>query len=80
MNANETLRGNNWWQKVLYFYVDGFKSMTVGRTLWAIIILKIIIFFLIVKLAFFPDFLNSVAGNDEEKADYVRHEMGVDRK
>lgn len=38
------------------FYVDGFRSMTVGKTLWAIILVKLFIMFAILKLFFFPDF------------------------
>lgn len=71
----ESLRGNNWLSKVWWFYVDGFKAMTVGRTLWAIIALKVIIFFVIIKWIFFPDFLAGKAADDEGKADYVRHEL-----
>ena len=33
----ETLR------KVIRFYVEGFREMTVGRTLWAIILIKLFI-------------------------------------
>jgi hypothetical protein len=41
------------------FYVEGFRSMTLGRILWAIILLKLFIMFAILKLFFFPDFLSS---------------------
>ena len=39
------------------FYLEGFRSMTLGRTLWIIILLKLFIMFFILKLFFFPDFL-----------------------
>lgn len=29
-------------KKVFRFYVDGFRSMTVGKTLWAIILVKLV--------------------------------------
>ena len=38
-------------------YRDGFRQMTVGKTLWALVIVKLIVLFLIVKLFFFPDIL-----------------------
>lgn len=44
-------------KKVVRFYVEGFRSMTVGKTLWAIILVKLFILFAILKLFFFPDFL-----------------------
>ena len=76
MNTGEDkLRGDNWPQRVFYFYVDGFRAMTLGRTLWLIIALKVIIFFVIVRFIFFPNFLASKADTDQLKADYVRHEL-----
>lgn len=47
----ETLR------KVIRFYVEGFREMTVGRTLWAIILIKLFILFAVLKVFFFPDLL-----------------------
>ena len=44
----ETLR------KVIRFYVEGFREMTVGRTLWAIILIKLFILFAVLKVFFFP--------------------------
>ena len=59
----ETLR------KVIRFYVEGFREMTVGRTLWAIILIKLFILFAVLKVFFFPDLL---AGNSpSEKAGCV---------
>ena len=71
----EQLRGNNWLSRIFYFYLDGFRAMTLGRTLWLIIAIKLFVFFVVIKFIFFPNFLNTVANNDQEKADYVRHEL-----
>ena len=40
--------------KVYRFYVDGFRSMTVGRVLWTVILIKLVVIFLVLKLFFFP--------------------------
>lgn len=59
--------------KVVRFYIDGFRSMTLGRTLWAIILLKLFILFAVLRLFFFPDLL---AGKSErERADYVMESL-----
>ncbi len=50
-------------------YYDGFRSMRLGKTLWAIILIKLFIIFAILKVFFFPNFLKEHAGGDE--ADYV---------
>lgn len=49
--------------------------MTVGRSLWAIIIIKLFIMFAVIKLFFFPDRLASEYENDEQRADAVRTEL-----
>lgn len=45
--------------RIWNFYIEGFHSMTLGRTLWLIIILKLFIMFAILKVFFFPNFLNT---------------------
>lgn len=57
------------------FYVDGFRNMTIGRSLWAIILIKLFIMFAVIKLLFFPDKLSSGYDTDEERADAVRNEL-----
>lgn len=54
---------------------DGFKNMTLGKTLWTLVIIKLIIMFLILKPIFFPNFLNSKFDDDESKAEYVREQL-----
>ncbi|KGO35494.1 MAG: DUF4492 domain-containing protein [Desulfoprunum sp.] len=53
------------------FYRDGFRSMTVGRTLWKIILIKLFVMFAILKLFFFQDYLGSNFSTEEERADHV---------
>ncbi len=36
--------------KIWRFYADGFRSMTVGRQLWALILVKVALLFLVFKL------------------------------
>ncbi len=68
-------------QKFNFFtmFRDGFKSMTLGRTLWIVAIIKLVIMFLILRPIFFPNFLNSKFQDAESKADYVREEL-IQRK
>lgn len=61
--------------RVFRFYRDGFRSMTVGRTLWAIIAVKLVVFFLILRWLLFPDFLAGKADSDQGKAEYVREQI-----
>ena len=65
----------NFLRKIFNFYYYGFKSMTVGKTLWIIIFIKLFIMFAILKVFFFPNFLNSKTTSYEEKIDYVLQEL-----
>lgn len=64
--------------KIFWFYVNGFREMTLGKTLWLIILIKLFVIFVILKLLFFPRFLND-KGDSRGKANYVRNEL-IDRK
>ena len=72
-NEKKTMRG--FWHRVADLYVDGFRSMTVGRTLWLLIIIKLIFIFGIMKLFFFPNLLSRDYDTDGERADAVRHAL-----
>ena len=48
---------NSFLYRVYDLYVDGFRHMRLGKTLWAIILIKLFIIFVVLKLFFFPDFL-----------------------
>ena len=51
------------------FYIDGFRQMRLGRTLWAIILIKLFIMFAILRLFFFPDLLGGKSAG--QRADFV---------
>lgn len=58
--------------KVVQFYLEGFRRMTLGRTLWCIILVKLFIMFAVLKAFFFPAYLQ---GNEEEKGAAVVSEL-----
>jgi uncharacterized membrane protein len=60
---------------IFRFYYEGFKSMTLGKNLWLIIIIKLFIMFAILKLFFFPDFLKTKFKTDEERSNYVIEQL-----
>jgi len=57
------------------FYRDGFKGMVIGKKLWKIILIKLFVMFVILKLFFFPNFLNTKFETDEEKGNYVLEQI-----
>ena len=68
-------KGRNIFYKILNFYVEGFRNMTVGKTLWLIIFIKLFILFAVLRLIFFPDFLKKNFSSDDERSDYVIEQL-----
>jgi len=56
---------------IIQFYIDGFKEMTWGRTLWVIIAIKLFILFFVLKLFFFPNYLKTNFSTDKERSSNV---------
>lgn len=61
-------RARRFLSATFHLYYDGFRSMTVGKTLWLVILIKLFIIFFVLKLFFFPDFLHEKAPKGQEAA------------
>jgi len=62
-------------RNIASLYTEGFRKMTLGRTLWKVIFIKLFIIFGVIKFFFFPDFLQTTFSNDSERAAYVMDNM-----
>lgn len=60
--------------RVFDLYYDGFRNMKLGRTLWAIILIKLVVIFVILKLFFFPNFIKQHTEKGEE-SEFVATEI-----
>lgn len=60
--------------RVYDLYADGFRNMTLGKTLWTVILIKLFIIFVVLKLFFFPNFIKQHAEEGEE-AEFVKSEI-----
>ena len=69
------MKKKNIFKRIFLFYYEGFKNMTIGRKLWAIIIIKLFIMFAILKIFFFKDFLNVRFTTEDEKAKYIIEQL-----
>jgi hypothetical protein len=67
------MRKEGFLYRVFDLYYDGFRSMRLGKTLWAIILIKLFVIFIVLKIFFFPNFLKQHAEGDE--AGYVATEL-----
>ena len=66
--------------RIWSFYLEGFREMQLGKTLWLIILVKLFIMksltimFFILKLFFFPNYLGKFAG-ESAKEEHVSNEL-----
>lgn len=60
--------------RIFRFYLEGFKQMKLGKTLWLIILVKLFIMFFILRLFFFPRVLNKY-DTTEQKEEHVSNEL-----
>ena len=61
-------------RQVFRFYMEGFREMRLGKTLWLIILIKLFIMFFILRLFFFPNYLGQF-DTEAEKEEHVSGEV-----
>lgn len=62
--------------RLFHFYYDGFRTMSWwGKRVWLIIILKLFIMFAVLKIFFFPDFLEKEFGSDKQRSEFVLDQL-----
>lgn len=65
---------NGFWFRAFNLYYEGFRNMTLGKTLWVIVLIKLFIIFVILKTFFFPNYLDEHS-TDGGESDYVANEL-----
>ena len=66
-------QNTNIFKRIFRFYIEGFRDMTWGRTLWLIIILKLFVFFVVLRIFFFQPYYKGL--NGKEKAEMVGRKL-----
>lgn len=61
-------------RKIGRFYIDGFKEMTIGKTLWVIILCKLFVMFAILKPIFFSNRLKALP-DENAKGTFVAKDL-----
>jgi flagellar basal body-associated protein FliL len=60
---------------IFHLYSQDFKNMTLGKKLWVIIAIKLVIIFLVLRLFFFPNFLKSNFKTDEQRSNHIIEQL-----
>lgn len=62
------------YMRIFHFYLEGFREMKLGKTLWLVILVKLFVMFFILKLFFFPNYLGKF-DSDSDKENHVSNEL-----
>jgi hypothetical protein len=68
-----------WQRTIARFYLDGFRTMTVGKTLWKVILIKLLVIFAVLKFFFFPDFLQTHFSTDQQRSEHVLEQITLQK-
>lgn len=66
-------------KKIYNFYLDGFRGMTIGKSLWLLILIKLAIIFLVLKLFFFPNIVKEESKRTGLEESQVVHDKLMNR-
>ncbi|EAJ7529972.1 membrane protein [Campylobacter jejuni subsp. doylei] len=66
--------------QIFNFYKESFKNLTLGKTLWKIIFIKLFVMFVILKLFVFDVNFNSIFKSDKEKSTFVLKNLTLEGK
>ncbi|RDU72107.1 DUF4492 domain-containing protein [Helicobacter brantae] len=61
----------NFFQKIFNLYYEGFRNMQLGKTLWKIIILKLIVLYGVLKLFVFDENFKTLYPHKEQRSEFV---------
>ena len=58
-------------KNIYFFYLNGFKNMTVGKTLWKLILIKLLVIFIFLNYFIHDKSLKTEYKTYDEKVDFV---------
>lgn len=76
---NFAKRGRQMIKNIFTFYRDGFRNMRLGKTLWLVIAVKIIVIFAFLKVFIYGESLHDL-GSTEAKSAFVLQNLTQDNK
>ncbi len=62
-------------RRIFRFYVTGFREMTLGRVLWALILVKLFVLFAVLRLFFFPAYLTEGQEGEQVSAELIERAL-----
>lgn len=63
-------------RNIIDFYHQGFRAMRLGRTLWSLLLVKLLVL-AVLSWIFLPNQLNTTFANDRQRAAHVLEQLTV---
>ena len=57
--------------KIFDFYLQGFRTMKLGKTLWQVILIKLFVIFVVLKIFVYESNLNNTFTDENSKSEFV---------
>ena len=65
-------------KRILFFYIDGFKNLSdLGRKLWVIIIIKLVVIFVVIRAFLMPTLNREVKNPEARQQLYIKQITGT---
>ena len=65
-------------KRILFFYIDGFKNLSdLGRKLWVIIIIKLVVIFVVFRAFLFPTLDSKIPDKAKQQELYINQITGI---
>jgi len=65
-------------KRILFFYIDGFKNLSdLGRKLWVIIIIKLVVIFVVFRAFLFPTLDSKIPDKTKQQELYINQITGI---
>ncbi|MEJ2200023.1 MAG: DUF4492 domain-containing protein [Desulfuromonadaceae bacterium] len=61
-------------KKIVGFYLDGFRSMVLGRTLWKIVLIKLAVLLILANFVL-PNYLEKNYSTDTQRSEHVLNNL-----
>lgn len=61
----------NKYKKILNFYLEGFKNLTLGKVLWKLIFIKLVIILIVLNFFIYDKSIKTEYKTENQKIDFV---------
>lgn len=62
-------------KQIYFFYKEGFENLTIGRTLWKLVIIKLIVILIFLNIFIYDKSIKTEYKNDSERIEFILNNL-----